>query len=196
MRLFFFAVDHIKPYNTTKLSGTSYPSLKIPCTRYHSFLLDVGVLLVFAYLVFLFSCFVLWLCRLVFFFCCLRFTKFCWVGQHMNIIMKPMNSPRRGQPNPRKIGQKWHLGHFYPHQIFFWWVGIDFVKETDNKKSDTKPNSPQTPYCITLLPRFFCYFFLLVGALLRCRLVQVYAEHLTRDLELYERLNKEHKRLT
>ena len=33
---------------------------------------------------------------------CLRFTKLCWVGKHMNIIMKPTNSPTQGQPNLRK----------------------------------------------------------------------------------------------
>ena len=37
----------------------------------------------------------------------LRFTKFCWVGNNMNIIMKPpSNSPTQGQPNPRKIRLK------------------------------------------------------------------------------------------
>ena len=35
---------------------------------------------------------------------CWRFTKLCWVGKHMDIIMKPTNSPTQGQPNPRK---KW-----------------------------------------------------------------------------------------
>ena len=33
---------------------------------------------------------------------CLRFTKLCWVGKHVNIIMKPTNSPSQGQPNPTK----------------------------------------------------------------------------------------------
>ena len=47
---------------------------------------------------------------------CLRFTKFCWVGKHVNIIMKPTNiimkptniimkptnSLTQGQPNPKK----------------------------------------------------------------------------------------------
>ena len=34
---------------------------------------------------------------------CLRFTKFCWVGKHVHIIMKPTNSPTPGQPHPRLL---------------------------------------------------------------------------------------------
>ena len=31
---------------------------------------------------------------------CSRFVKLCWVGNNLNIIMKPSNSPTQGQPNP------------------------------------------------------------------------------------------------
>ena len=31
------------------------------------------------------------------------------------------------------------MGHFFPQQIFFSWVGIDVISETDYKK----PNSPK-----------------------------------------------------
>ena len=35
---------------------------------------------------------------------CSRLIYFCWVGKHINIIMKPTNSPSQGQqPNPRKF---------------------------------------------------------------------------------------------
>ena len=33
---------------------------------------------------------------------CLRFTKFCWVGKHLNVIMKATNSPAQGHPNTKK----------------------------------------------------------------------------------------------
>ena len=36
----------------------------------------------------------------------MRFTKLCWVGKHINIIMKPTNSRTQGQANPRKIRLK------------------------------------------------------------------------------------------
>ena len=46
----------------------------------------------------------------------------------VNIIMNPTTSPTQGQqPNPRKkLGQMWHLGHFFPQQINLSWVGIGF----------------------------------------------------------------------
>ena len=59
---------------------------------------------------------------------CLRSTKFCWIGKHANVIMKPTNSPTQGQPNLRKNRLKsgpnatfgpLHLGHFFPRQILF-----------------------------------------------------------------------------
>ena len=41
---------------------------------------------------------------------CLRFTKFCWVGKHVSITVKPTNSPTQGQPNLRKITFKVAFG--------------------------------------------------------------------------------------
>ena len=65
---------------------------------------------------------------------CLRFTKLCWVGKHINIIMKPTNSPTQGQPNRRKIRLKVAFGPLFPTLNNFSWVGIDFTKETERKK--------------------------------------------------------------
>ena len=59
---------------------------------------------------------------------CLRFTKFCWVGQHVNIIMKSTNSPVQRQPNPRKIRLKVEFGpRFSSTAISSPWVGIYFI---------------------------------------------------------------------
>ena len=33
---------------------------------------------------------------------CLRYTKFCWVGKHINIILKPSGSTTPGQTQPNK----------------------------------------------------------------------------------------------
>ena len=74
----------------------------------------------------------------------LRFTKFCWVGKHVNIDMKPTNPPTQGQLNPRKLGLKWHLDHFFPHQIFFRGLGL-VVYRKQTTRNLTQPNSPQTP---------------------------------------------------
>ena len=62
---------------------------------------------------------------------------FCGVGEHIpNIIAKPTNSPTQGQPNPTSKNRlkSGILGHFFPQQIIFSWVGIDFIWETDYKK--------------------------------------------------------------
>ena len=75
---------------------------------------------------------------------CLRFTKFCWVGKHANIIMKPMNSPTQGQPNPRKIRLKVAFGPLFPTRDIFWWVGIDFISETDCEKPNPTTFSANT----------------------------------------------------
>ena len=32
---------------------------------------------------------------------CLRYTKLCWVGKHVNMIMKPTNSPTQGPTQPK-----------------------------------------------------------------------------------------------
>ena len=55
---------------------------------------------------------------------CWRFTLFCWVGKHENMIMKPTNSPTHGQSNPRKKKVKCHV---FPQQIIFFRVGIGFI---------------------------------------------------------------------
>ena len=56
--------------------------------------------------------------------------------KHINVTVKPTNPPTQGQPNPRKARLKVACGPlFFPcSKIFFWWVGIDFVSETDYKK--------------------------------------------------------------
>ena len=57
---------------------------------------------------------------------CLRFIKFCWVGNHINTIMKPTNS-LQGQPNPRKFRLKVAVGPLFPTANILSWVGIDFM---------------------------------------------------------------------
>ena len=54
-------------------------------------------------------------------------TTLCWVAKHINIIMKPSNSPTQGQPNPRKKRLNLACGPLFPTAIFFSWVGIDFT---------------------------------------------------------------------
>ena len=56
---------------------------------------------------------------------CSGFTKFCWVGKHVNIIMKPTNSPTQGQPNQRKNRLKVAFGPLSP--TVFRWVEIGFI---------------------------------------------------------------------
>ena len=78
---------------------------------------------------------------------CLRFTKWFWVGKHVNIIMKPTNSPTLGQPNPRKISFKVTFGPFFAQKIFFRGLGLFFHR----KKTTRHPNQPnyqQTPYWV------------------------------------------------
>ena len=76
---------------------------------------------------------------------CFRFIKICWAGNHINISMKPTNSPTQGQHNPKKIRLKWHLGHFFPQQIFFRGLGLILYRK-QTTRNPTKQNSPQTPY--------------------------------------------------
>ena len=74
--------------------------------------------------------------------------KFCWVAKHtlVTIIMKPTNSPTQGQPNPsEKLPQKWHLGHFFPQQIFFRGLGLILYRKQITRNL-TQSNSPQTTY--------------------------------------------------
>ena len=58
---------------------------------------------------------------------CLRFTKLCWVGKHVNISMKPTNSPTQGQSNPRKNRSRVAFGPLFPTANTFSWVGIGFI---------------------------------------------------------------------
>ena len=55
----------------------------------------------------------------------LRLAKFCWVGKHVNITMKPTNSPTQGQPNPRKSRLKVTFGPPFPTEnTFFRGLGL------------------------------------------------------------------------
>ena len=74
---------------------------------------------------------------------CLRFTTLCWVGKHVNVIMKPTNSPTQGQPRPRKVRFKVAFGPLFPTESIFSWVGIGFIWGTDYEKPN--PTIPQTP---------------------------------------------------
>ena len=75
---------------------------------------------------------------------CLRFAKFCWVGKHINVIMKPTNSPTQGQPNPRKIGLKVAFGPlFFPQQIVLRGLGIVLYRK-QTTRNPTQPNSLQS----------------------------------------------------
>ena len=58
----------------------------------------------------------------------MRFTKLCWVGDHVDIIMKPTNSPTQGQPNPRKYEVKGGLwATFSRQQTVFRGFEIDVI---------------------------------------------------------------------
>ena len=75
----------------------------------------------------------------------LRFAKFCWVGKHINVIMKPTNSPT--QPKKSCCRLKIAFGPLFPTANIFSWVKIGFTygrKQTTRNR--TQPNSPQTPY--------------------------------------------------
>ena len=75
---------------------------------------------------------------------CSRFAEFCWVGKHINITMKPTNSPIQGQPNPRKKWLKVTFGPLFPTANNFSWVGTDFYRK-QTTRNPTETNSPQTP---------------------------------------------------
>ena len=81
----------------------------------------------------------------------LRFTKFCWVGKHVNIIMKPTDqlpNPRPTQPKKKKEVKSGNLGHFFsPQQIFFGWLGLVLCRK-QTTRNPAQPNLPQTPYTI------------------------------------------------
>ena len=76
---------------------------------------------------------------------CLQYTKFCWVGKHANIVMKPSNSPTQGQPNPRKIRLKVASGPLFPTANIFRGLGLVLYRK-QTTINPTQPNSAQTPY--------------------------------------------------
>ena len=60
------------------------------------------------------------------------------VGKHINITMKPTNSPTQGQPNPRKNRLKVAFGTLFPTANNFSCVRIDFC--IGNRLRETQPN--------------------------------------------------------
>ena len=78
------------------------------------------------------------------------YNKFCWVGKHVNIIMKPSNSPTQ-----QKIGWRWQLGNFFPQQIVFGELGLVLCRK-QTTRNVTQPDSPQTRY-------YFCTFVFFYG---------------------------------
>ena len=60
--------------------------------------------------------------------------KLCWVGKHINVIIKPTNSPTQGQPNPRKIGI-W--GTFSHSKYFFVGWDLFYIR---NRLQETQPD--------------------------------------------------------
>ena len=85
---------------------------------------------------------------------CWRFTTFCWVGEHINIVVKPTNAPTQGQPNPRKIRLKVAFWATFSHSKYFF-VGRDWFyighRLQDTQPHPTEPNSPQTPCYIMVI---------------------------------------------
>ena len=88
---------------------------------------------------------------------CWRFTKFCLVEKHVNISMKPTDSPTKGQPNTRKKKLKVAFGPLSSTANIFSWVGICFYVGNRPQESLTQPDPPQTSYlrtewCMLLSP--------------------------------------------
>ena len=75
---------------------------------------------------------------------CLRYTKFCWVGEHINVIMKPSNSPTQGQPNPRKNSLNVAFGPLFPTANDFRGLGF-ILSRKRTTRNPTQPISPQIP---------------------------------------------------
>ena len=75
----------------------------------------------------------------------LRFTKFCWVGEHINMIMKPTNSPTQGQPKPTKNRfESGILGHFFPQQMVFHGLGLVLCRKQTTRNLAQPKFSPNT----------------------------------------------------
>ena len=89
---------------------------------------------------------------------CLWFTKFCWVGNNMNIIMKPSNSPTQGQPNPKKNQVNNAIwAHLFPQQIIF--LGLRLVlyrKQTTTNLTPTKFSANTLSFFSPSFSPFFC----------------------------------------
>ena len=74
-----------------------------------------------------------------------RYTKLCWVGKHIDIIIKPTNSPTQGQLNPEKNEVKSGLwATFSPQQIRVRGLGLVLYRKQTTRNL-TKTKSPQTP---------------------------------------------------
>ena len=58
---------------------------------------------------------------------CLRSTKFCWIGKHVN-IMKPTSPQTQGQPYPRKNRLKVAFAPLFPHSKYsFRGLGLIYI---------------------------------------------------------------------
>ena len=69
----------------------------------------------------------------------LRYTKFCWLGKHINISMKATDSPTQGQPNPReKKAKSGHWGTFSHSKL-----GL-VLQRKQATRNPTQPNSANT----------------------------------------------------
>ena len=82
---------------------------------------------------------------------CVRFTKFCWVEKHTDIIMKPTNSPTQGQPNPSKIRFKVAFEPLFPTaNIFLRGLRFIFCRKLTTR-NQTQPNSPPNTLMVTYI---------------------------------------------
>ena len=76
---------------------------------------------------------------------CLRYTKLCWVGKHVNMIMKPTNSPTQGPTQPKNNqGKSGIWATFSQKQIFFRGMGL-ILHRKQTTRNPTQSNPPQTP---------------------------------------------------
>ena len=81
-----------------------------------------------------------------------RFTKLCWVGKRINIVIKPTISPTQGQPNPRKNRWKVAFWATFAHSKYFF-VGWDWF-HVGNRLQKTQSNQ-----LLRKLPTFFFVIF-------------------------------------
>ena len=76
----------------------------------------------------------------------LQFTKLCWAGKYIHIIMKPTNSPNQGKPNPRKNRLKVAFGPLFPTADYFF-VGWNWLY-IGNRLQESQPNRNLRKYPI------------------------------------------------